>query len=256
MNQNIQRVAHRGGAQLAPENTFAAFLNALTLPIDAIELDVHLSRDGHLVVFHDNLVHKRTNGHGNMLDLDLAYLRRLDAAARHPGGWPEPQQIPTLSEVLELAKGRVQVYIEIKTSKRGRTYEPYPYIAEKVVEMIRLAGMLDQVLLISFDWMILPVIKSLEPTIETGMIVSNKELNPRTSDGIQNLIEKTEENGCQWINMDYKLFTTEILQTVHTHGLKLGLWTVNAEADILHFAAAGVDSLTSDRPDLFSVLTV
>jgi glycerophosphoryl diester phosphodiesterase len=88
------------------------------------------------------------------------------------------------------------------------------------------------------------------------MIVSNKELNPRTSDGIQNLIEKTEENGCQWINMDYKLFTTEILQTVHTHGLKLGLWTVNAEADILHFAAAGVDSLTSDRPDLFSVLTV
>ncbi|HWZ20937.1 MAG TPA: glycerophosphodiester phosphodiesterase [Ktedonobacteraceae bacterium] len=256
MNQNIHRVAHRGGAQLAPENTFAAFLNALTLPIDAIELDVHLSRDGHVVVFHDNHVHKRTKGHGNLLDLDLAYLRRLDAAARHPGGWPEPQQIPTLSEVLELAKGRVQVYIEIKTSKRGRTYEPYPYIAEKVVEMVHLAGMLEQVLLISFDWMILPEIKSLEPTIETGMIVSNKELNPRTSDGIQNLIEKTEENGCQWINMDYKLFTTEILQTVHTHGLKLGLWTVNAEADILHFAAAGVDSLTSDRPDLFSVLTV
>ena len=256
MNQYIHRVAHRGGAQLAPENTFAAFLNALTLPIDAIELDVHMSRDGHVVVFHDNHVHKRTKGSGNLLDLDLAYLRRLDAAARHPGGWPEPQQIPTLSEVLELAKGRAQVYIEIKTSKRGQTYTSYPYIAEKVVEMVRQAGMLDQVLVISFDWMILPVIKLLEPTIQTGMLVSNKVWNPRTSDGILNLIENAGEYECEWINMDYKLFTTEMPQAIHNHGLKLGLWTVNAEVDMLRFAAAGVDSLTSDRPDLFSVLTI
>jgi glycerophosphoryl diester phosphodiesterase len=255
MNQHIHRVAHRGGAQLAPENTLAAFLNALTLPIDAIELDVHLSRDGHVVVIHDNSVHKRTNGSGNLLDLDLAYLRRLDAAARHPGGWPEPQQIPTLSEVLELAKGRAQVYIEIKTSKRRRMYEPYPYIAEKVVELVCMAGMLDQVLVISFDWMILPVIKSLEPTIVTGMIVSNKVWNPRTSDGMQLLLEKAGEYGCEWINMDFKLFTPEMPQTVHNSGLKLGLWTVNSQADMLRFAAARVDSLTSDRPDLFSVLS-
>jgi glycerophosphoryl diester phosphodiesterase len=104
--------------------------------------------------------------------------------------------------------------------------------------------------------MILPVIKSLEPTIETGMIVSNKEWNPRSRGGIQDLIDKAGENGCQWINMDYQLFTTELLQALHNSALKLGLWTVNTEADILHFAAAGVDSLTSDRPDLFSVLTV
>ena len=232
------------------------FVNALTLPIDAIELDVHTSRDGHVVVFHDNHVHKRTNGSGNLLDLDLTYLRRLNAAARFPGGWPEPQQIPTLSEVLELAKGRAQVYIEIKTSKRRRTYGRYPYIAEKVVELVHLLGMLDQVLIISFDWMILPVIKSLEPTIETGMIVSDNVWNPRASDGMLHLFEKAGEYGCKWINMDYKLFTTEMPQTVHNHGLKLGLWTVNTEADLLRFAAAGVDSLTSDRPDLFSVLKV
>jgi glycerophosphoryl diester phosphodiesterase len=255
MNQHVLRVAHRGGAQLAPENTLAAFLNALTLPIDAIELDVHMSRDGHAVVIHDNLVHKRTNGSGNLLDLDLAYLRRLDAAVHHPGGWPEPQQIPTLSEVLEIAKGRAQVYIEIKTSKRRRTYEPYPYLAEKVVELVHLTDMLDQILIISFDWTILPVIKSLEPTLETGMIVSNKVWNPRTRDGMQFLVEKAGEYGCAWINMDYKLFTYEMPQTLHTDGLKLGLWTVNSEADMLRFAAAGVDSLTSDRPDLFSVLS-
>jgi glycerophosphoryl diester phosphodiesterase len=256
MNHCIQRVAHRGGALLAPENTFAAFVNALSLPVDAIELDVHLSRDGHVVVFHDNHVHKRTHGYGNMLDLDLSYLRRLDAAARHPGGWPEPQQIPTLSEVLDLAKGRAQVYIEIKTSQRRRTYKSYPNIAEKVIELVQKASMIDKVLIISFDWMILPVIKSLEPTIETGMIVSKRVWNPDARNGMQLLIEKAAENGCEWINMDYKLFTAEMPQTVHTSGLKLGLWTVNNEADLLRFAAAGVDSLTSDRPDLFSVLTV
>jgi glycerophosphoryl diester phosphodiesterase len=256
MNHSIHRVAHRGGAQLAPENTFAAFRNALTLPIDAIELDVHMSRDGHVVVFHDNHVHKRTNGSGNLLDLDLAYLRRLDASARFPGGWSEPQQIPTLSEVLELAKGRTQVYIEIKMSKRRRAYEPYPYIAENVVELVHLAGMLDQVVVISFDWMILAVIKSLEPSIETGMIVSDRVWNPRTRDGIQLVIEKAGEYGCTWINMDCKLFTSEMPQTLHKHALKLGLWTVNKQADMLRFASAGVDSLTSDRPDLFSVLTI
>jgi glycerophosphoryl diester phosphodiesterase len=256
MNHLIHRVAHRGGAHLAPENTFAAFVNALSLPIDAIELDVHMSRDGHVVVFHDNHVHKRTNGSGNVLDLDLSYLRRLDAAARHPGGWPEPQQIPTLSEVLQLAKGRSRVYIEIKTSKRGRTYESYPNIAEKVIELVQQAGMLDQVLVISFDWLILPVIKSIEPIIETGMLVSKKIWNPRADDGMQLLFGQAEKYGCEWINMDYKLFTTEMPQNVHNNGLKLGLWTVNTEEDMLRFAAAGVDSLTSDRPDLFSVLTV
>jgi glycerophosphoryl diester phosphodiesterase len=254
MNQHIHRVAHRGGAQLAPENTLAAFRNALTLPIDAIELDVQTSRDGHLVVFHDNLVNKRTNGSGNLLDLDFSYLRSLNAATRFPGGWPEPQQIPTLSEVLKLAKGRTQVYIEIKTSKRRQTYQRYPNIAEQVVEVVRSTGMLDQVLVISFDWMILPIIKSLEPTIETGMLVSDDVWNPRARDGMQQLIEKAGENGCKWINMDCKLFTTEMPEYVHKHGLKLGVWTVNTEAALLRFAAFGVDSLTSDRPDLFSVL--
>src|SRR5205814_1951242 len=170
------------------------------------------------IVFHDTIVDKRTNGSGNILDLDFAYLRSLNAAARFPGGWPEPQQIPTLREVLDLAKGRVQVHIEIKLSKRNGTFGRYPNIAETVVEEVRSAGMLDQVLVISFDWMILPVIKSLEPTIETGMIVSDKVWNPRNSDEMRLLIEKAGEYGCEWINMDHKLFTPEMPQTVHNHG--------------------------------------
>src|SRR5215469_17012312 len=91
---SVQRVAHRGGAALAPENTLAAFRLALTLPIDAIELDIQMSRDGHAIVFHDQTVERLTDGQGNILDLDLAYLRSLNAAAHFSGGWPEPQLVP------------------------------------------------------------------------------------------------------------------------------------------------------------------
>ena len=139
-NHSIQRVAHRGGADLAPENTLAAFRNALTLPVDAIELDVHMSRDGHAVVFHDYEVERLTNGAGNILDLYFAYLRGLNAAAHFPGGWPEPQQIPTLREALAVAQGQVDVYIEIKQSKKNGVYGRYPDIAEAVVEEVRAAG--------------------------------------------------------------------------------------------------------------------
>ena len=254
MNQQIQRVAHRGGAQLAPENTLAAFRNALTLPVDAIELDVHMSNDGHLVVFHDDVVDKRTNGTGNLRDLDFVYLRSLNAAARFPGGWPEPQQIPTLREVLELAKGRVQVYIEIKSMKRNGTFGRYPNIAETVVEEVRSMGMLDQVLVISFDRTILPLFKSLAPAIQTGAIVSDSVWDPRAEGASQHLMKEVKDLWCNWINMDCELVTDDMPRIAHEHGLKLGTWTVNTAAALQRFAAAGVDSLTSDRPDLFSVL--
>ena len=256
MNQHIQRVAHRGGAQLAPENTLAAFRNALALPVDAIELDVHMSRDVHVVVFHDNVVDTRTKGAGNVLDLDFAYLRSLNAAARFPGGWPEPQQIPTLREVLELAKGRAQVHIEVKSMKRNGTVGRYPNIAETVVEEVRLTGMLDQVLVIAFDWTILPLFTLLEPAIQTVALVSDDVWNPGAEGALQNLVKEVRDLWGNWINVNCELYTDDLLRLAHEHGFKLGLWTVNTEAALRRFAAAGVDSLTSDRPDLFSILPV
>ena len=253
MNRHVQHVAHRGGSRLAPENTLASFRNALTLPIDAIELDVHMSRDGHAVVFHDYTVDGRTNGYGNILDLDFAYLRSLNAAAHFPGGWPEPQQIPTLREVLDLAKGKVQVYIEIKPSKRDGMFGRYPNIVESVIEQVRTVDMLDQVLIISFDWFVLPLVKSLEPALQSGALVSD---DVWASGDLKILLEQVTALGCNWINMDCALFTDDMPTAAHEHGFKLGLWTINAVDEMRRFAAVGVDSLTSDRPDLFSAITV
>src|SRR5437660_896053 len=254
MTNHPQRAAHRGGSYLAPQNTLAAFRNALTLPVDAIELDIHMSCDGHAIVFHDYTVDKHTNGHGNILDLDFAYLRSLNAAAHFPGGWPEPQQIPTLREVLDLAKGHVQAYIEIKPSKRNGTYGHYPNIAETVIEEVRHAGMLDQALIISFDWSVLPLVKSLEPGLQTGALVSKDVWDARARDALGTLIGQVTTLGCNWINMNHGLFTPAMPAIAHDHGFKLGIWTVNTLDAMRRFAAAGVDSLTSDRPDLFASL--
>ena len=258
MSNHFLRVAHRGGSNLAPENTLAAFRNALTLPIDAIELDVHLSRDGHTIIIHDFIVDRLTDGHGNILDLDFAYLRSLNAAAHYPGGWPEPQQIPTLREVLDLAKGRVQVHIEIKPSKRDmryKTYGRYPYIVETIMEEVRNAGMLDQALFISFDWVMLLLVKSIEPTVSTGAIVSKALWNATNENAFDILISQATALGCDWINMRHDLFTPNMPTAAHQHGLKFGVWVVNTAGELHRLAATGVDSLTSARPDLFTHFT-
>ena len=189
------------------------------------------------------------------LDLDFAYLRSLNAAAHFSGGWPEPQQIPTLREVLDLARGHVQVYIEIKPSRRDSTYGSYPHIAETVIEEVRTAAMLDQVLIISFDWTVLPLVKSIEPTLLTGALVSRDVWNPDRAQALAILIDQVTALGCNWINMDRNLFMPLMPAAAHRHGFKLGLWTVNARDQLRRLAATGVDSLTSDRPDLFTIFS-
>ena len=252
MTTNFQRVAHRGGSLLAPENTLAAFRTALTLSVDAIELDVQMTRDGHAIVFHDNTVEKLTDGKGNILDLDFAYLRSLNAAAHFSGGWPEPQRIPTLREVLDLARARTQVYVEIKTSKQNGTYGRYPDIAETVVKEIRAANMLDTVLIMSFDLLILPLIKSLEPTLKTAAIISDDSWSPQSENAFEILMQQVSTLNVDWLNMDSELFTPDMPEKAHVHGFKLGCWTVNTLEEMRRLAATGIDSITSDRPDLFA----
>ena len=247
-----QRVAHRGGAALAPENTMAAFRRAQTLPVDAIEFDVQMSRDGHAFVFHDETIERLTNGQGNILDLNLAYLRELDVSAHFAGGWPEPQRMPLLTEVLAFGRQtRLLIYLEIKASRRDGISGRYPGIAEAVVQEILSADMLDQVLIMSFDWAILPQVKSLAPGAVTAALVSKDVWKPSSTSALAELAEQVRALQCAWINIDYELFTPEMPDIFHRHGLRVGVWTVNDIAGLQRLAAAGVDALTTDRPDLF-----
>jgi glycerophosphoryl diester phosphodiesterase len=250
---SLSRVAHRGGSWLAPENTLGAFRQALTLAVDAVEFDVQMTCDGHAVVFHDHTVDRLTEGTGNLLDLSLSDLRSLDAAANFSAGWPQCEIIPTLGEALALLNGQKQLYIELKNSKRDDVYGRYPRIVQAVVDEVHAAGMLEQVVLISFDWQMLADVKTLAPELSLGIIVGCEWWLMQAPELVlTRLVEQTTALQCQWVNMDYRLFTPEILHATHEHGLKLGLWTINTLEVLQRLALAGVDSLTTDQPDLFT----
>ena len=136
---------HRGAMGYAPENTFASFERAIELGVDAIELDVHLTADGEVVVIHDHELDRTTDGDGILGEKTLAELKSLDAGRRF-GDEYIGQRIPTLGETLEWARGRCVLDIEIKGG-------PWPYagIEAKVVDLIREHEMVDQTIVISFE---------------------------------------------------------------------------------------------------------
>lgn len=111
-------ITHRGASAYAPENTFAAFDKALSLGVTHVELDVHFSADGHIVVIHDDTLERTTGGSGPVVEQTLAQLRTLDA-----GGWFSAEfkgeRIPTLAHLLERYKGRLHFHIEIKGRSSG-----------------------------------------------------------------------------------------------------------------------------------------
>src|SRR5205823_7605161 len=153
---------HRGNADECPENTLTSFRSAIELGVDVIELDVHRSEDGALPVIHDHLLDRTTDGSGLVRDYSMAELKRFDA-----GSWKDPrfkgERIPSLDEVLTVAKGRVGVAIEIKNLPL-----PYAGIENALVKAVKDAEMVHDVVVISFDHRSIKRIAELEPKILTG----------------------------------------------------------------------------------------
>lgn len=147
-------IAHRGASDRYPENTLLAFERALELQADAVECDVHLSADGEVVVIHDPTVDRTTDGHGEVAAMTLEELRRLDAGVRkHPRF--AGQRIPTLSEVLEMVRGRAQIFIELKGTS--------PELPRRLVEVVRAGGMAEAAWLFTANRAVLEELRRLAP---------------------------------------------------------------------------------------------
>ena len=128
----IHNIAHRGASAYEPENTLRAFARAIEMGATMLELDVHLSRDGHLVVIHDPDLSRTTDGSGSAGDMSLAEIQRLDAGLG--------EHVPTLAEVIELVRGRAQLYIEMKGQQTPAA----------VVDTLRRTAFIDQAIAGSF----------------------------------------------------------------------------------------------------------
>jgi glycerophosphoryl diester phosphodiesterase len=230
-------IAHRGVAGLAPENTLTSFQQAMEYNPDAMELDLHLSKDGELMVIHDNAVDRTTNGTGKVADLTLAELKQLDA-----GSWFNKkyagERIPTFAEVLSLTKGKVNLLIELKAAGT----------AEKAVPILEQFGMINQVIITSFNPEYLKIAKQLNPNISMMHIFHT---NPNEKDNIAPLTytTRTLAVSANLMAINYGAVTPALIQTAHQRGLLLGVYSVDIEPDIQAMVELGVDNITSNYID-------
>jgi glycerophosphoryl diester phosphodiesterase len=159
----VLKIAHRGYSARYPENTLLAFEKAIDAGAHMIEFDLHLTKDGHPVVIHDDFIDRTSDGSGMVREMELAELRRFNYSYifRDAGH----QHLPLFEEVVELAAGRIMLNIEIKNC-------PYrhPGIEEKIADIIVKKNMVDECIISSFDHYALAKMKELEPEIKTGML--------------------------------------------------------------------------------------
>ena len=231
------RIAHRGASGSAPENTLAAFKKAIDIGVDAVELDLHGTADGEVVVIHDVSLDRTTNHLGAVNQTTLETIKRADA-----GGWfatefaGEP--IPTLAEALECIAGKTVAVLEIKD----------PLIAEAVVAKVSETQTLNLTVVISFHLSVLQEVRALEPRIPTGWLIGSHNNHVPPAE----LCQQLGELGSSLLNVNHQLITAEFAYEVRRRGITLWCWTVDEIARMREMKAFGVQGITSNYPERFA----
>ena len=230
-------VAHRGGAGIAPENTLAAFRRALEVGADAVELDVRLTRDGRVAVFHDRTVDRTTGGRGPVGTHTLAELQSSDA-----GSWFDPrfsgERVPALEEVFLELPHDFPIYVEMKARGSGA----WPLVL-KVVETIRRHGRMESTMVASFNPLALVLLRAVEPGIVRGYISSGGHPLPLRARWLSPLVNP------QWYAPDRGTLTPKLLGRFHRQGKKVAAWDLDTSEDMGRLKELGLDAVVTDYPD-------
>ena len=223
-------IAHRGASSYAPENTFAAFDLAIEMGARHLELDVHFSSDGHLVVIHDDTVDRTTDGSGPVTSRSLAALTALDA-----GAWFDPrfkgERIPTLGAVLERYWG-AHLHVELKGHSAS--------LAQRAVDMIRSSGIATNVTITSFQKAKLEETRAYAPELPTGWLVGE------VSDAV---VAQARALGLTQLCPRAGAVTPELVSRLHAEGLVVRAWGVATEDLMRQVVTAGADGMTVNFPD-------
>jgi len=218
-------VGHRGIPAEEPENTLRSVKRALEVGADYVEVDVRSSKDGYIVVIHDETVDRTSSGSGYVRDMTLNDLRRLD--------FGKGERIPLLSEVLELVRSmRGKLIVEIKETG----------IEDKVLDIIENCGMLGDVIIVSFIKDSIQRVHELCPAITTGVIFGARFRG--------NMVEVCKEVRAKYVVSKYTITTSEVIRSAHRCGLEVLVWTINDERNMLKFARMGVDGIATDNARL------
>jgi glycerophosphoryl diester phosphodiesterase len=230
--------AHRGASAHAPENTLAAFELALAESADAIELDVKLSADGHVVVIHDGTIDRTTGAHGRVKDLSLADLRTLDSGSFFSEKFKN-EKIPTLEEVFESVGKRTFINVELTNYNT-----PRDHLVESVCTLVKKFALQDSVMFSSFFALNLSKARGVLPEVPRGLLAFNGLLGAwARSFGF--VFGKY-----QALHPYLKDTTPQQVQRVHRLNRRVHVWTVNAADDMRRLFNWGVDGIFTDDPAL------
>src|SRR5690625_1327104 len=249
-------MAHRGGAALAPENTLTAFHNAVELGVDMIELDIHATKDGHLVVIHDDTMDRTTNGSDRVNDLTLAEIQTYDAGFHFidPDGNKtfkgKGVNVPTLEAVFREMPRDMRYTIELKDTNDPNLYEE---IGRYLWQLMLKYDVQDRVLIGSFDEAILEMMTTItegKAVVSAGkqevtkfILLHKLGLHALYKSRIDSIELPTDVIGINLINQT-------IIDAAKMRGIDVHYWTVNDKETMEQLMNKGVDGIITDRPDL------
>ncbi|MFD2943209.1 glycerophosphodiester phosphodiesterase [Flavobacterium notoginsengisoli] len=221
------KIAHRGAKAYEPENTLQAFQKALDLNSDGIELDVHLSSDGYIVVIHDETIDRTTNGKGEVNTFTLAELKSFLIEGKY--------QIPTLNEVFDLVDKKCLINIELKGLNTPNK------VVSLIEEYVSVKNWkYENFIISSFDWNMLEGTSKLNSNIPIGVL---------TEENIATALAFAEKIKAKAIHPDFQLLNTDNVSEMQRKGFLVLPWTVNTEEDIQKVKSYQVNGIISDNPD-------
>ena len=229
--------AHRGASAYLPENTLEAFSKAIEMGADCIELDVHLTKDGEIVVAHDERLERVSDGKGYINDHTLAELKTLNFSK--PVSGSPVCRIPTMAEVFSLVKpSALTLNIELKTTERL-----YPGLPQKITALAGEYSMSDRVLYSSFNHYSLREIKKIDPKAKIGLLYQLGLVDPWVY---------AKYAGADAIHPHFYIIASlpETVERCHENGVMVNVWTVDDPETVKLMIKCGVDGIISNRPDV------
>jgi glycerophosphoryl diester phosphodiesterase len=239
VNNTFTIVAHRGFSAIAPENTLIAMEKAVEIGADGCETDVFRCKTGEIVLSHDNSAKRTTGVDKHITDMTFEEVEALDA-----GSWKGPQfkgeRIPTLQAYLKLLKdAHCHAVVEIKMEG----------ITRQVLDIIKAEGMFENTTVIAFSGNVIREVRAMEPDISCAWLYS-EELKGTEEERAKIIVEKVRATNAHIIDIAHTMLTKAILAELHKQGILVWAWTVDDPARMKELLEWGLDSITTNRPDL------
>jgi glycerophosphoryl diester phosphodiesterase len=229
-------VGHRGAKGEAPENTIGGFAYALSLGLTAIEIDIHMTSDGELVVIHDPTVDRTTDGTGTVAEMTAADIAALDARGDFPA-WQVRLGVPTLEEALTALASVPHLELEIKTDSPARLER----VCERVSALVGRFGLEQQAFVMSFDPVVPEIMREIAPHIRRGFIGAYRDDHD---------LNTALAFGCTKAGIPLVTGSVEMVQAAKSRGLIVAGWMGNSEDALDTLIGWGVDTITTDYPTM------